>query len=276
MSDPDPPDRSGRPAGGPGLVTPLQSIGPESGRRAVLATVALATLLGVLAWQPWAGAQERPAAAAVAVAEGSPAAATPAPTKPAATPGPTTGPWSGRIAPTWSIVAFLRAEPVSRDPLVLVQEPVAVWPVPGVGTSAAGGPADCAARPVPGRDGGADLPGDEVRLLGVAFPAGRDAVVTRIVGLPDDLRAVPVDLGAVPGVGALLPAPATDPSTGVGSTGPGVAAGGPVATGSPATTGADPVRLYGLAGGVRWPNGVYRFELATRTGLPGILIACIR
>lgn len=34
--------------------------------------------------------------------------------------------------------------------------------------------------------------------------------------------------------------------------------------------------MFALPGGGPWPDRVYRFEVASRTGLPGELFACIR
>ena len=87
--------------------------------------------------------------------------------------------------------------------------------------------------------------------------------VTRIVGLPDDVSAGPVDLGLVGGPSGSLP-PVRPRASG--------------APGSPdgASTVPDPVLLFALPGGIRWPDGTYRFEIASRDGLPGALYACIR
>lgn len=266
----------------PGATTPLQPVGRGSGRRPVLAGAALLALLGLLVWQPWAGPDPAgrraagPSASAVSgLPAGSldasggtdpPAATGPSPTPdglPGPTPAPTTGQWTGRIPGRWSIVAFLREDLLSHDPLAFVQQPVAVWPLAGIGTAAGAQPGSCDERPSPGLAGGAILPAGGVRLLGIAFPDGRAVTVTRIVGLPDDMSADPFDLGTIGADPASLPPVRPRAS---------------VAPGSPdgAVAGRDPVRLFALPGGVRWPDGTYRFEIATRDGLPGALYACIR
>ena len=70
---------------------------------------------------------------------------------------PTVGPWSGRVAAEWSIVAFLRADPVSRDPLDLSQQPVAVF-IGAVREPTSGPDAICDAVGTSTRRAAADLP----------------------------------------------------------------------------------------------------------------------
>jgi hypothetical protein len=192
----------------------------------VIVGLAFLTLVVVLVWHPWSGA-DRDRDVVVEASSGASAAPTDL------TPGPTTGPWSGRISAEWSIVAFLRADPVSRDALTIRQQPVAVF----VGTYPL--PSDrqaiCDQPGTPRYPGAADLGSGEVSFLGIAFPLDRGVEVASVDRLGQTLDVSPVDIGRIPGV-----------------------------------------QMFGLVGGGTWPDGVYRFRVVSRFGLPGDLYACVR
>jgi hypothetical protein len=273
----------------PGSTTPLQPVRPDRGLGPVAVGLIVVAILGVIVWQPWSGETigpgDDPGTSPRAVV-GSPtpdrlapvgagrSSLRPATLGPTVSPdpapdsdlfaGPTTGPWSGRVAGEWSIVAFLRPDPVSRDPLDLRQAQVAVFvglrptgPEPG---------AICEAKGTSRRPAAANLPTRSVFVLGIAFPADRQVFVDgvyRLGGSP--LGARPVELGRVPGDGTPRAAPAASAAA-TGGTGP---APSPNAE-------AEPVRMFALPDGGAWPDGVYRFDVYTRDGLPGQLFACIR
>lgn len=104
-----------------------------------------------------------------------------------------------------SVVAFLRADPVSRDPLNLRQQQVAVH----CGQPDAVGLSDaiCDQEGTFLHRAAADLPTGEVRYVGIAFPPEESVAVRRIARLGQVVTALPVELGRVPGVGASLPGP---------------------------------------------------------------------
>ncbi len=226
----------------PGLTTPVQPVRPGAGRgRGVVAVgLALIGLVTLLAWHPWTSgatpSSRNPPVSTPAIGVAS--------TAPSAVPsdvglpsdllgGPTTGPWSGRVAGIWSIVAFLRADPVSRDPLDLRQLPVTVFTGP-VHPPVSRAPEYCDTVG-PTRDrSAAELPTREVRFLGIAFPADRTVGVEGVVRLGKDVGAIPVELGRIPGAGIGDVASPSASSAGGGSPSP---------SGSPS---ADPVRMFAL------------------------------
>ena len=259
----------------PGLTTPVQPVRRGGAPGTLAVGVTILAVVGLLAWHPWTA----PGPGQADLVSPLPLRVVPAgPVGPEASAdpdlfgGPTTGPWSGRVTGEWSIVAFLRPDPLSREPLNLRQQQVAVFV----------GPKDLGARPeaICDQDGtflhraAADLPAGGVRFLGIAFPSDRRVYVDRVARIGGELRALPVELGRVPGVGAdLTPQPAASASAAASAaprtTGPGSPA--PDGPGAP-----EPVRTFALAGGGPWPDGVYRFEVFTADGLPVELFACIR
>jgi hypothetical protein len=242
---------------------PVQPVRGGGARGAVGVAVVLLAVVGLLAWQPWSGAAaptstpERTTSGPSSVAEGvsiaTPTDAAPPPSNLLAV--PTIGPWSGRIAFEWSIVAFLQPDR-SRDPLNLRQEPVAVF-IGAVRVPAGGPDAICDAAGTSSRPAAVVLPTREVRYLGIAYPADRTVYVDRVVrvGAGVSLGALPVELGRIPGTGADVASPPAGPSGG---------------------SGVDPVQMFRLPGGGPWPDGVYRFDVFTRDGPPAQLYACIR
>lgn len=252
----------------PGSTTPIQPVRGGGGRGAAGVAVVLLAVVGLLVWQPWSGGAgpaptpRQPATGTSAVA-GSGSIATPADAALGSSDllaVPTVGPWSGRVAAEWSILAFLRADPVSRDPLELDQQLVAVFIGP-VREPVGGPDAVCDATGTTLHPSAAAvLPTREVRFLGIAFPADRDVDVERVVrvGADRSLGAQPVAIGRIPGEGADL---------GYG------ASASPLPSGE---SGDDSVRMFGLPGGGPWPDGVYRFDVFTRDGPPAQLYACIR
>ncbi len=245
--------------------------------------LAALVVVGLLAWHPWGGP-----AAPDASASALPALVIPpgpigpdASTDPDLFGGPTTGPWSGRVTGEWSIVAFLRADPVSRDPLNLRQQQVAV--LYGQPDTVGLTDAICDQEGTFLHRAAADLPTREVRYLGIAFPPEESVAVRRIARLGQAVAALPVELGRIPGVGASLaelpiaspPGPQAGTTVDEGAaTGDGGSAGGGAAAG--VGTGGEPVRMFALPGGGPWPDGVYRFDVSTHEGLPTALFACIR
>jgi hypothetical protein len=303
--------------GDPGLTTPVQPVRRPGGSGTLVVGLAILGVVGLLAWHPWTGAGQRPEE----IPSPLPVAAVPAgPIGPDASRdpdlfgGPTAGTWSGRVTGEWSIVAFLRSDPVSRDPLNLRQQQVAVL----YGQPEAVGLSDaiCDQEGTFLHRAAADLPTGEVRYLGIAFPPEESVAVRRIARLGEEVPALPIELGRIPGVGASLPAPpiASPPGPQAGTTfdeeaaldaggmlavgGTVPAAGGMLAVGGtvPADgalpgggsagggdgsaagggTPPEPVRMFALAGGGPWPDGVYRFDVSTHEGLPTALFACIR
>jgi hypothetical protein len=230
-------------------------------------------LVAILAWHPWASPSAVPSSALPA--------STPAIGLSSAAPfeipaegglptdllgGPMVGPWSGRVAAQWSIVAFLRADPVSRDPLDLRQQQVMVFLGP-VHPPISRAPEYCDEVGPTGERAAAELPTREVRFLGIAFPGDRTVDVDGVVRLGQAVGAIPVELGRIPSVGVDgVPSASASrpPVSDVGSPGP---------SGSPP---GDPVRMFGLPGGGPWPDGLYRFDVVTGDGAPAQLYACIR
>ena len=226
------------------MTTPLQPLRRGSGRGSLLVGLVFLLLVGALAWHPWSHPGRDRADASVAMASRSGAVgSSPEPSAspsvsapdPDADPfrGPIIGPGPDRISARWSIVAFIRADPVSRDPLTMSQQQVAVF----VGTHPL--PSDpqaiCDQAGTVLRPGAVSLRSGEVSFLGIAFPTDRGVEVASVDRLGQTLDVLPVELG--PTVGA---------------------------------------RMFGLAGGGTWPDGVYRFRVVSRFGLPGDLYACIR
>ena len=168
------------------------------------------------------------------------------------------------MAAKWSIVAFLRADPVSPDPLDLRQEEVTLFLGP-VHPPISRAPEYCDTVGPTRERSAAELPTREVRFLGIAFPTDQSVVVDGVRRLGEAFGAIPVELGRIPSVGAgeagsTTPSPRPDR----GSAGP---------SGSPAPA---PVRLFGFPGGGPWPDGLYRFDVVTGDGGPAQLYACIR
>jgi hypothetical protein len=291
-----------------GLVTPVQPVRPRGAHGTIAVGVAALAVIGLLVWHPWAGAPTRPdqpdgpvsSVPGVAVASGVPMSPGPrvpvgpdASTDPDLFGGPTTGPWSGRVTGEWSIVAFLRSDPVSRDPLNLRQQQVAV--LYGQPESVGLTDAICDQEGTFLHRAAADLPTREVRYLGIAFPPEESVAVRRIARLGEYVPALPVEIGRIPGGGAIpTPTPAATPTVAstqlprsVLST-PGPLAGTTLDKGSTGGGGANadegtvsgPVRelvqMFALPGGGPWPDGVYRFDVSTHEGLPTALFACIR
>jgi hypothetical protein len=226
------------------VTTPVQPLRRGGGRGSVIVGLSFLVLVGMLAWHPWSGpdrdrAGASAAEAAPSVDDGSPPEPSESPSASPPNPdedpsgGPIVGSWSDLISAEWSIVAFLRADPVSRDPLTISQQQVAVF----VGTYPL--PSDSQAIcDQPGTDlrpGAAGLGSGEVSFLGIAFPLDRGVEVASVDRLGQTLDVSPVDMGRIPGV-----------------------------------------RMFGLVGGGTWPDGVYRFRVVSRFGLPGDLYACIR
>jgi hypothetical protein len=257
----------------PGLTTPLQPVGRGRGLGPVAVGLMLMVILGVIVWRPWASAGLHPGGdpgSPRAIVAGAPVADS-ASLGTGASPeasadsdlfaGPTSGPWSGRVTGEWSIVAFLRSDPVSRDPLNLRQQQVAVF----VGARPTGTDpgAICDAPGTFLHQAAADLPTRAVYFLGIAFPADRQVFVDgvyRLGGSP--LEARPVELGRIPG----------DETAPVSPVSPVASAG----AGPSPTVEVEPVRMFALPDGAAWPDGVYRFDVYTRDGLPTQLFACIR
>lgn len=255
----------------PGLTTPLQPVRRERGLGPVAVGLALAVVLGVIVWRPWSTASRQPDGrdgGSSSVLIGGPASHEPATPRPNASfdplasselfAGPTTGPWSGRVAGEWSIVAFLRTDPgFSRESLTLRQQPVAVFvgpPPPHTDPNFF-----CDAAGAFSRQTAADLPTRAVHFLGIAFPPDRQVYVDGVYRLGGtSLGARPVELGRISGDPVATPNPAASVP-------------------APSPNRADePVRMFALPDGGAWPDGVYRFDVFTRDGLPGQMFACIR
>lgn len=175
-----------------------------------------------------------------------------------------TGPWSGTVAAKWSIVAFLRAHPISRDPLDMQQQEVTVFLGP-VHPPISRAPEYCDTVGPTRELSAAELPTGEVLFLGIAYPAVRTVSVDGVVRLGEDIGAIPVELGWIPSVGA--------DDAGSATTSPGSDIASPDPSGTP--TG-DPIRMFGFPGGGPWPDGLYRFDVVTPDGPPAQLYACIR
>ena len=268
----------------PGLTTPLQPVRRDRGLGPVAVGLMLVALLGVIVWRPWSSASLRPGAdpgvSPRAIAAGAPSA-DPATVGPDASPdalagattdsdlfaGPTTGPWSGRVTGEWSIVAFLRSDPVSLDPLNLRQQQVAVF----VGWSPTD-PDPSVICDAPGtflHQAAADLPTRAVHFLGIAFPPDRQVFVDGVYRLGgSSFQTRPVELGRIPGdrTAPALSAPSAAATVDPSSTGPALSPTGEV----------EPVRMFAMPDGGAWPDGVYRFDVYTHDGLPARLFACIR
>jgi hypothetical protein len=275
--------------------TPVQPVQRAGSRRPIALGLGLVLVVGLLAWRPWVGAARAPEGSvdpsspvAVATFAGGPAGS------PAPAPGdsldptlfgpPIVGPWTGRVTGEWSIVAFLRPDPISRDPLNLRQQQVAVFIGPhDLGAQPA---AICAENGAYRHRSAAVLPTREVRYLGIAFPSAMTVYVDRVSLVDGEIDPLPIELGRISGDLPLLevggsPTPgdgrgASPSPGGAGSSaaaGNGSAAGGPVPT--PELGLSDPVRMFALRHGGPWPDGVYRFEAYTRDGLPTQLFACI-
>lgn len=255
----------------PGLTTPLQPVRRDRGLGPIAVGAVLVVIIGVIVWRPWSAANRGPDGADAGASQqvlvgGSPSAdPTTLGTNAASDAfagsdlfaGPTQGPWSGLVTGEWSIVAFVRPYPLSRDPLDLRQQPVAVF---------VGPPAPhteprlfCDASGTFNHQDAADLPTRAVYFLGIAFPADRQVYVDGVYRQGGgSLGARPVDIGRIPG--------------------------GPAATSSPAARRPaltpnredEPVRMFALPNGGAWPDGIYRFDIYTRDGLPGQMFACIR
>jgi hypothetical protein len=246
----------------PGLTTPVQPVraAGSRGRGVVAAGLVLVVVVGLLAWHPWVGPPGAPPIGVASVApsgggglldRGLPG-------------GPLTGTWTGRVAAKWSIVAFLRADPVSGEPLDLRQEEVTLFLGP-VHPPISRAPEYCDTVGPTGERSAAELPTREVRFLGIAFPTDQSVVVDGVRRLGEAFGAIPVELGRNPSVGAGEAGSATPSSrSDRGSAGP---------SGSPAP---DPVRMFGFPGGGPWPDGLYRFDVVTGDGGPAQLYACIR
>jgi hypothetical protein len=211
----------------PGSTTPVQPIRGGGGRGAAGIAVVLVAGVGLLAWQPWASGAGPSAAPGHQTASSSVTAGSESTAGTTGRPGasdvpgradapsssssdllavPTVGPWSGRVAAEWSTVAFLRADPVSRDPLDLDQQLVAVFIGP-VREPVGGPDAVCDATGTTLHpSAAAALPTREVRFLGIAFPADREVDVERVVRVGGDasLGALAVAIGRIPGEGAGL------------------------------------------------------------------------
>jgi hypothetical protein len=159
--------------------------------------------------------------------------------------------WTGRVAAKWSIVAFLRADPVSRHPLDLRQEEVTLFLGP-VHPPISRAPEYCDTVGPTRERSAAELPTSEVRFLGIAFPTDQSVVVDGVRRLGEAFGAIPVELGRIPSGGASEAGSATpSPRPDRGSAGP---------SGTPAP---DPVRMFGFPGGGPWPDGLYRFDVVT-------------
>ncbi len=276
--------------GDPGLTTPVQRVRRSGGRGPAALGLAAVLAVGLLAWHPWTSGSVRdhgPASPSPIVAVGSdqPALAAPsdsaalADLDPALFGGPIVGPWTGRVTGVWSIVAFLRSDPVSREPVSLRQQKVAVF----VGPHDLGNQPNliCDLEATFLRRAAADLPTREVRYLGIAFPADMTVYVDRVSLVGGEIDALPVELGRISGdlplLAPVVPTPGTVP-TPVTVPIPRI-----IPTSSPRPRAQphpqvpiDPVRMFALRGGGPWPDGVYRIEAYTRDGLPTQLFACIR
>jgi len=257
----------------PGLSTPVQPVRGDGTGRALAAGVVIVLLVGLLAWHPWVGPTAiRDAGTThgrVPASGSTPAGASALPPGVGGTTGdasrlavPTTGPWSGRVAAEWSVVAFLRADPVSRDPLDLDQQPVAPFAAPAAPVAAPDAVCD-AGGAVPAA---ADLPTREVRYLGIAYPAATDVTVERVVRDDAPVDVLPIALGRISGPPAI---PAATAATAATAPPDGTADSNP----PPAP---DPVRIFALPGGGPWPDGIYRFDVAAGGNPPLELFACIR
>jgi len=267
--------------GDPGLTTPVQRVRRSGGRGPIALGLALVVAVGLLTWHPWTtgsvrdqgAADPSPSRVVANASEGSGLAApgasdspTLADLDPALFGGPIVGPWTGRVRGEWSIVAFLRLDPVSRDPVDLNQQQVAVFI----------GPHDLGDRPKTICDeqgtflhpAAADLPTREVRYLGIAFPSDMTVYVDRVSLVDGQIDPLPLSPVTAPTPGT-LPSASADPGSSPGSS--------PVSRAQlyPQVP-TDPVRMFALRGGGPWPDGVYRFEAYTRDGLPTQLFACIR
>ncbi|MEA2536197.1 MAG: hypothetical protein QOF11_431 [Chloroflexota bacterium] len=258
----------------PGLTTPLQPVRRERGIGPIAVALLLVAILGVIVWRPWSAEGHDPAGepgSSPPAVVGSSAPANPTTLGPGGSPdasagsdlfaGPTTGPWSGRVTGAWSIVAFLRPDPVSRESLTLRQQQVAVFV--GLQPGGADPGAICDAQGTFLHDAAADLPARAVYFLGIAFPADRDVFVAGVYRVGQlALGARPVELGRIPGDSPRSAIDATPTAAPTPTAGPTVAV--------------EPVRMFALPDGGAWPDGVYRFDVYTRDGLPGQLFACIR
>jgi hypothetical protein len=188
----------------PGLTTPVQPVRPSGGRGTLAAGLAILAVVGLLAWHPWDGTEASVPASPLPALVVPPAPIGPdASTDPDLFGGPTTGPWSGRVTAEWSIVAFLRSDPVSRDPLNLRQQQVAV--LYGQPETVGLSDAICDQEGTFLHRAAADLPTREVRYLGIAFPPEESVAVKRVALGGQVVAALPVELGRIPGVGASMP-----------------------------------------------------------------------
>ena len=163
----------------PGLTTPVQPVraAGSRGRGIVAAGLVLVLVVGLLAWHPWVGPPEAPPIGVASVAPSSDGGLLDR----GPLGGPLTGTWTGRVAAKWSIVAFLRADPVSPDPvspdpLDLRQEEVTVFLGP-VHPPISRAPEYCDTVGPTGERSAAELPTREVRFLGIAFPTDQAVVV---------------------------------------------------------------------------------------------------
>ena len=222
----------------PGLTTPVQPVraGGNRGRGVVAIGLALLAVVGLLAWHPWVGQVDRPPIGLASVAPSAPQSGAGSLVDPSLLEGPITGILSSRVAAEWSIVAFVRADPVSGDPLDLLQHEVTVFLGP-VHPPISRAPEYCDTVGPTGKRSAAELPTGEVRYLGIAFPADQSVVVDGVVSLGEAVGAIPVAFGSP-----------TD----------------------------DPVRMFGFPGGGPWPDGLFRFDVVTPDGPPAQLYACIR
>jgi len=253
----------------PGGTTPIQPVQRAGVRGPLAIGLAAVIVIGLLAWHPWmSGANRGPDVAnqpGPGGASSSPGLASNDPARPVATDnldparfgGSTIGPWTGELTADWSVVAFVRMDLTSRDPVALRQQLVAVFVGPhDLGDRPA---AICHQQGTRLRPAAANLPTREVSYLGIAFPADRTVYVDGVSLVGGLLGALPIELGRIAG-DPLLPVKVPDASPEAGSLPP---------------PGADPVRMFVLPGGGPWPDGVYLFEAYTRDGLPIELFACI-